>query len=129
MPDGAAVSRVRAGWMVTPTQAILGRKGPIKYRLYFGAGGLAFGLIVGIVQGIRIGHGRDHGSAMKDSAGAGGAWPALARPPRPGMRSGGAYRLRGGAHATAAEAATPPLARQPDHEASPLGTTDGTSST
>jgi hypothetical protein len=112
--------------MVTPTQAILGRKGPIKYRLYFGAGGLVFGLIVGIVQGIKIGHGSNHGAANKDSAG-GGAWPASARPPRPGMRSGGAYRLRGGAHATVPEAATPPL--QPDHEASPLGTTDGTPST
>jgi hypothetical protein len=104
--------------MVTPTQAILGRKGPLKYRLYFGAGGLAFGLIVGIVQGIKIGHGGNHASANKDSAGAGSAWPASARPPRPGMRSGGAYRLRGGAHATAAEATTPPV-----------GTPDGTAST
>jgi hypothetical protein len=111
--------------MVTPTQAILGRKGPFKYRLYFGAGGLALGLIVGIVQGIKIGHGRDHAATTKDSAGR--AWPASGRPP--GMHSGGAYRLRGGAHASAAEAATPQLAQQPDHEASPLGTTDGTSST
>jgi hypothetical protein len=43
------------GWLVTPAQAIIGRKGPFKYRLYFGAGGLVLGLLVGITQGIRIG--------------------------------------------------------------------------
>src|SRR5215472_6895331 len=54
------------GWLVTPTQAIMGRKGPFKYRLYFGAGGLAFGLAVGVISGIRIGrNGGDHGASTK----------------------------------------------------------------
>lgn len=61
--DGAAVSRP-TGWLVTPTQAIMGRKGPFKYRLYFGAGGLAFGLLVGVISGMRIGRrSGDHGAS------------------------------------------------------------------
>jgi hypothetical protein len=77
--------------LVTPTQAIIGRKGPFKYRLYFGVGGLAFGLLVGVLEGMRIGrHSGDH-AASADGSG------AVKQPARP--------RWRG---------ATTPFARRPD---------------
>jgi hypothetical protein len=129
---GGAVSRARARWTVTPMQAILWRRGPIRYRLYFGAGGLAFGLVLGLLQGIKIGRSAgDHGGASEEPAGAGGRWPASDGSARAGRRSGRAHRLRRVADPAAAQAATPPLEQQPDHDeaqqdpkASPLAATD-----
>lgn len=92
------MSRARAasGWLVTPMQAIIGRRSNLKYRLYFGAGGLAFGLLVGIVQGIRIGHQRDDAAPAEGAVPAGGAGLVSARSARAGTRSsaGRPYRLR-----------------------------------
>ena len=73
------------GWLVTPTQAIMGRRGPFKYRLYFGAGGLAFGLAVGVISGIRIGRNSGgHGASTKGprtiKAPAGPRWSAATSP-------------------------------------------------
>lgn len=107
---GVAVSRARAasGWLVTPIQGVLGRRSGLKYRLYFGAGGLAFGLLLGVVQGIKIGHQR--GDHAAPTAGSGGAGPASARSSRAGIRSfaGRAYRPRPVANPSAAvEAASP----------------------
>jgi hypothetical protein len=54
---GAAVSRARTApvWVVTPTQAVLGIRGGYRHRVYRWVGGLAFGLAVGVVQGMKIG--------------------------------------------------------------------------
>lgn len=115
MRGGAAVSRARSGWLVTPIQGILGRRIGLKYRLYFGAGGLAVGLLVGVVQGIKIGHSRgDHVAPTEGPLRAGDAGPGSASSARGGTRSysGRAYRLRRGAHPA-------PVAAAPTTQAAP----------
>lgn len=95
------MSGARSGWLVTPIQGILGRRTGLKYRLYFGAGGLAFGLLIGVVQGIKIGHSRgDHVAPSEGPLRAGDAGSASAGSARGGMRSysGRSNRLRRGAH-------------------------------
>jgi hypothetical protein len=112
------VSRARAatGWMVTPIQAILGRRGPIRYHFYFGAAGIAFGVVVGIVPGIKIG--RVFGSRTQRADEPAGGSPTSAGSSRTGMRSGRPYRPQRVAHPAAIRTATH------DSTPSPLPATD-----
>ena len=132
MRGGGSVSRAGPRWLVTPMQGILGRKGPMKYRLYFGAGGLAFGLVLGVLQGIKIGRAvGDHGAPTEEPSGAGRRWPGSDGSARAGRWSGRASRRGRVAHPTEAPAATPTPEKESDGDGaqqgprpSPLAATD-----
>lgn len=51
--------RARNSWVVTPVQAIIGRRVGFRNHLPHWAGGLAFMYVAGVVTGRKIGRERD----------------------------------------------------------------------
>lgn len=49
-------ARASSGWMVTPTQAVLGRRMGIRPPGFVLAGLLALASVVGVVLGFKVGH-------------------------------------------------------------------------